>query len=221
MKKRSVLFSLQQIGLNRAIVSRSTCFAPVSQPFKFHSASPSSSFKDPDEPPIAFTRIHSESTTCTYLMHSMQARHQGSTFLQIHFTHRSQQLPSAASVPSLSLSSILRADKSPEATPLINYSKLQRAEAPQGLKISSVFHIPLTGGRHPAASWHAWLLITRAQKTFYHQNVNVARIRGNAQKECHLCYEMEPWVSKGFFCKNFSDFLLGYFPTVRLLPVVR
>ena len=110
-------------------------------------------------------------------------------------THRSQQqLPSAASVPSpsLSLSLIHRADKSPEAMLLINYSELQRAAAPQGLKISSVFHIPLTGGRHPAASRHAWLLLKRAQKTLFHRNVKGAKTEENdfvfiVMNNSHMC----------------------------------
>lgn len=65
---------------------------------------------------------------------------------------------------------------------LINYSELQRAAAPRGLKISSVFHIPLTGGRHPAASRHAWLLLKRAQKTVFHRNVKGAKTKESKEE---------------------------------------
>ena len=139
---------------------------------------------------VALKHTHTPNPThtdirCTARKHVTSSAHSQLQIPCTH-THRSKQLPSTASVPtplslslSFSLSSIHRADKSPQAMPLINYSELQRATAPQGLKISSVFHIPLTGACHPAASSRAWLRITRAQKTFYLQNMNEVRVKWN------------------------------------------
>lgn len=85
------------------------------------------------------------------------------SFLQAHFTYRSQPQHHCW------LSLVHRTDKSPEVVPLINGRELQTSRTAQGLQISSILYISVTGG--PTQLLADMVLITCVLQTFHHQNM--------------------------------------------------
>lgn len=77
-----------------------------------------------------------------------------------------------------------RADKSPEVVPLINGREPQTSRTAPGLQISSILHVSVTGGAIQLPADMA--LITCTLQTFYHQNMNIERCDGDAQRGCTL-----------------------------------